>query len=54
MSTPPVDPDASDPGYVFEDCPECDFSLRIRWPPDDPESVELRCHGCKEMVEIEK
>lgn len=47
-------PLAPDTGYVFEDCPECGFGLRIAWPPDNPESVTLRCHGCGEEVEIER
>lgn len=40
-------------GIVTRDCPGCGAGLRIRWPPDGREGIELRCYDCREMVEVE-
>lgn len=39
-------------GWVFPECPNCGWGLRISWPTDDREQIELRCSGCHQWLDI--
>ena len=46
----------SDPFSVTVDCPTdgCPQALVCRWPPDNPDSVTVRCHRCDQKTEIHR
>lgn len=48
--------DPPHPLRITAPCPACERDLTMTWPPDNPESVTLRCRfrDCREEVTIER
>lgn len=44
------------PWNVSKDCPndDCPRTLTVRWPPDNPESVEIECFTCGTEVTVRR
>lgn len=42
------------PFSVSYDCPTdgCDLEHTIRWPPDNPKTVEIQCIKCGEWLSV--
>lgn len=49
-----ADDDPPHPWSVEVPCPTegCPQTLKIRWPPGNPDTTTVRCHRCGEETEV--